>query len=308
MNILHIIDNATNEYITNGRNADFVAKENEIIDSQNMMYVYWFARYVEGADIDKLQSIILQNGSMEECYYFVKYVKDAQFKPFLQKALDEKRGFWVHKLVALAASPFAGRKNDLIEFKSQLENEYKIELESKRKGDIVGLKNWHIDKLVEDANAEYEKNGRSKRFIQLEKSAGITTGEGADIFLFAKHVPGASIKNLQRSLILHGNAFNIYLFAHEIKNSDAGALLLGIELAQRDYVAIQTKEKRKKEKLERCERDLCIAIDSKKGPKEISRLREELRQAELEESYSTTVSKYKHKLALLASENYQRNK
>ena len=344
MNIINTIDLATNEYISCGRNADFVAWEDHIIDSQDMFDVYRFARYTKGADIDKLQSVVLQSDNMEACFYFAKYVKGADVKQFLQKAIDQKNKFWVHKFVSLAISPFNNRKDEISDFQPQLA-EYGISFESKRKGSISGLKKNEVEDLIGNANKEYkryleidgliaglreeyhmyitigdEKNAgyiRNKASIlkqekseilqkvsKLGKKVGLTTGTGAEIFLFARHVPIADVADLQRSLMLHGDPFNMSLFARYIKKTDYELIHEGLELSLRDYTAISEKEKNRLERIESLKRRINRAIATQKSDGEIRRLREELRQTENEEHYSNLVKHYKKEVECLLSSDY----
>ena len=75
MSVIATIKKANAEYEQNGRSEQFVAFEDGIVKSKNMVHVYWFARYVKGADIGKLQSIILRNGSMEDCFYLLNMLE-----------------------------------------------------------------------------------------------------------------------------------------------------------------------------------------------------------------------------------------
>ena len=305
MSIIDIIDNASKEYVVNGRTDEFVQIEDSIVNSQNMVHLYWFARYAQGANVERLQDIMLKDGRFEECFYFAKYVRNADIKKFIQKAIDDNAEFWVHKFVSLALSPFKNNRDDAIAFKNQLE-QYRISFESKRRGSISGLKKEDIDDLIEKANEEYDNNGRTKVVVHLEKDARFTTGTGADTLLFAKFAHGANIKNLEKSMVLHGDPFNIMLFAQDVKNADYKMLLTGLELAQRDYVTIEEKEKSKIIRAERLKRRLREAINSQKSAREIQALRDELRQVEAEESYSILVKRYKRRIMNMASQNYDK--
>ena len=303
MSILQVIDDANKEYLANGRSDRFVAMEDSIIESQKMANIYRFARYVRGAKISRLQSEVLKNGKMSDCFYFAKGIKGVNFWKFFERALAEKNEFWVHKFVCLAASPFGNHKNGLRDYKDELKDEFGIEIDSKRKGDIQGLKNYNIDKLIELAKKEYSLNGRSKQFIALEDYVIYTTGKGADILIFAKYVPGVNLKKLQKALIMHGDAFDMYLFAQEIENSDPALLASGAELALYDYTAIDENEKYKLARIKKCKAELNSAIESQKSEKTIRALYAELRQAEDEESYSIMVGRYKARIERLASSN-----
>ena len=307
MSIIDVIDNANKEYLTNGRSADFVAMEDNVISSQKMVQIYWFARYVQGADIDKLQSVILKNGTLEDGFYFVKYVKGSDIQLFLQKAIDKGSKFWMHKIVSLAISPFNTRKEDimglgsqLIEFGIDLDRSQEINKHSKKSRTVKGHINEDIDRIIEKARSTTDP----KKFDQLQKDAMYTAGNGADALLFAKHVPGANINDIQRSLILHGNAFNMRLFAEHIKGASPVKILTGMELAQRDYVAIETKEIKKMERIANRQRALKTAIAAGKSNREIYNLRAELREAECIETYLTEVNRHKRKIESLISDSY----
>ena len=289
MSILDTIKKANIEYERGRRSNAFIAIEDEIAKSKNMIHVYWFARYVKGADIGRLQAIILEKGSMEDCFYFSKYVRGVNINLFLNRALNERDIFWIQRLTLVALSPFNNRIDDIIEFKDELE-QYGIKLEDK--STIGGLKRDDITNVINHANEEHKRRGRSKKFVEFERRATFSIGEGADVFLFAQNVSGANLKNLQKAILLHGSPLDMFLFAQEINGTDKEVMLSGLKLAQYDYVTIQDREKKRLIRLDKCCKQLDEAIQDGADKGLINMLNNRKKQIEAEESYLDMVRDY----------------
>ena len=298
MNFIEFIDKANGEYAKNGRSKEFVAMEDMVINKGKLDQIYFFARCVKGADIKKLQAIILEAPTFEMDFYFAKYVKGSEIKLFLKKAIDMKDRFWVHKFVELAISPFNNRLDEIRELEPQLK-EYRIEfidkgdkiIRNRITKEIKGVKVTDTDTIINTRN---------------EREAMYSTGLGADIFLYAQHVPGADIEKLQEALILSASPLDIFLFAKYIKGANPRKLFKGLEFAQRDYATIQELDKSKLERLERLNAKLNKAIAAGKEQKIIDSIKNDIREVEFEQSFSNEVKGKKRELKDLISGNFGR--
>ena len=59
--------------------------ENAIIETKDAEYIYYFARYVKGANIEKLENEIIETKDAEYIYYFARFIKGANMYKCLYK-------------------------------------------------------------------------------------------------------------------------------------------------------------------------------------------------------------------------------
>ena len=229
-----VIENANLEFNKNGRTDIFSNYEQEIIAENNPAYIYFFARYVRGADVKKLQSILLtQKNCLKYGFYFCLYVEGAEVIPFLEKAVAEKNAFWIKIFYSLV-------KDRSI----PLDDDFEKEIE--RVCPRINQKSeyYSIDLLISIAQKEFEKNGRSKKFVELERQAIYSIGAG-NIILFAQKNNGMDLDKFVNALILRGNITNIAWAVDKIKGIDKKMLYDWSALTKFDYQQINKDAKKK---------------------------------------------------------------
>lgn len=227
--MIEFIKKATKEFETNGRSDLFVSMEDKIISKGNMMQVYFFARYAKGADIDKLQDVLLEKAPIEICYYFFQYVsKNNDFNLLISKAIATGNIFWVYKVEELARAKkvYSKYKPMFSIARCNMEQNIRIAI------------NEDIDRLINRANGEYACNRRTSYFVECENSALYSRANAYGI-LFATNVKGANIKKFEQVALLKGEPLNIYLLATQCEGVNCEAMLKGLELAKLDYNEVQ---------------------------------------------------------------------
>ena len=249
--ICKFIEQATKEYEQNGRSAKFISMENRIADSGKPLYIYFFARYVKGANIERLQYAMLECANLEQCYYFQKNVVGARLRPFVEKALQEKDLFWIEKFIEFSIQDYASKRPDevIINKSNRINVDTTKAFKYAQIDDLVqdvpypttrvaraATASFDINYIIEEASAEFELYGRSPKFMELEKQA-LHTGGVASSILFLQRIQGANVKAFERVALLRGDPFNMFLIATGIKGANIEFMLKGLEIAKLDYVA-----------------------------------------------------------------------
>ena len=219
-----LIKDAMAEFEQNGRSERFVELENEVISLEKPLFAYFYARYTKGADIERLQNYVLENGTMEQCYYFQRNVRGANIVLTAEKAVNIESSFWVDRVRNLAK-----KNNEYVLIKDIVKDIPHFKLKGRTDG---------IDSIINDAREEYSRNGRSKYFIALEQLALHGTG-GNSSALFGQCVEGVNVKAFERVALLRGDPFNMFLTATQVPNANKKLMLRGLELAKLDYVEIE---------------------------------------------------------------------
>ena len=227
MNIYDFIVEANNEFDTNGRSGKFIAMENRMLKSRNIISQYFFARYTKGVDVAKFQEIILEMGSMEDGFYFCLYVPGATVKPFLNKAIYNGDEFWIAKFIEVGEKLGQVARSNV---DRRLKDSRDINLEK--------IGKFNADTILERANVEYKKHGRSSLFVEHERVLLHAIGNG-HLLLLASNVKGADLRQIERSAILRGDSFIMYALARDIEGIDKALMLNGCKMARLDYLAIE---------------------------------------------------------------------
>lgn len=285
--IIEVIETANKEFDKNGRSEAFIKLENDVISNGKPIQIYFYARYVKGADAIRLQEALLKKGSLELCYYYQLHVEGSKLRPFVKKAVEQNEAFWVEKFIEIATDCYNKKFSDsaISERYRHLENSEKIKehtdkaLKINNIEDLIdGFKrkefknrsskaDFDINFIIKEANREYKSNGRSEYFQELEKCAlhsiGIAHGR-----LFVKHVRGADIKSFERVALFRGEPFSMYFLANEVYGVNMELMLEGLQLSRLDYKAI---EKSRRELVE--QKKIIFAVMRKtKSEIEISKL------------------------------------
>ena len=266
--IYELIQNANAEFAQNGRSEAFIDMENEVIGSGKPANIYFFARYVKGADINKIQDVIINIAPADVKYYFYQYVQGAEFKSFLIDALKHKDKFWIEKYINIIIEDYLKQAPKDIS-KSREENfnsaikdtEYKelfdgYQCSSKYHGKSF-RGGFDLNRAIEIAQKEEQTKGRSPVFIYLEKNALHSAGNAGGL-LFVENTHLANVRAFERVALLRGDPFYMFLLATRCKNVNVDLMIKGLELAKLDYVAIQKsleeQNKRKEELKEMIEK------------------------------------------------------
>lgn len=223
------IKQANAEYELNGRSDKFVKMEDKIINAGNTLLIYFFARYTHGIDVDKFQSVMLEKAPFEECFYFVQHVDGASWRMFLEKAVQANDYFWCVKFIRL------GERCKEVEDAQQLYDHYGIERPKRKNSKSV---NDDVDMVISRANREFDANGHSEQYIQWEKEALYSFGDG-NLPIYAKFMKGIDLKAIQKSAMLRGNPLTFLTLAQEIDGVNKALILRGLRLAKLDYVEIE---------------------------------------------------------------------
>lgn len=245
------IEKANAEYQQNGRSDKFVAMEDRICGVDNVLHIYYFARYVKGVDVAKIQKVFCEKANLEQCFYFSKHVPGAEFKPFVEKVAYARDYFWGAKFAELATEiylenfPNEQSPNKLGGQPFDIDKVYRsFDIEGLMHTYLPGLNVLHrynksgsdINHIIELAQREYEKHGRSENFVEIEKLALHALGN-AEGNLFIRNVKGVSIKNFERVAMLRSNAFNTFMIAMHPK-ANKELMLKNLELTKLDYIEI----------------------------------------------------------------------
>ncbi|MFQ6724464.1 MAG: hypothetical protein ACLRFE_03965 [Clostridia bacterium] len=280
--MLKNIERSNEIYETEGRSDSFVEVEEKVIDSNKISLLYFFARYSKGADIKRLQQIVLEKGNMEIGYYFVCNVPGAEIHPFIEKAVQTKNTFWVEKFIEKLIEDYrdefpeqfkdkkvrsqfdANRESEKISESDILKYYGVYELlegfERQKFATRLGGRTFDINYIVEKANEEYDRKGRSPRFKHLEKCALHSRGSACSR-LFVEHVPGSNIKDFERVALLRGEPFNMFVLAGcDGVNKDL--MLTGLELAKMDYTEEERSLKIQIERKKQIEKEIEETTDS----------------------------------------------
>jgi hypothetical protein len=149
---------------------------------------------------------------------------------------------------------------------------YGIEGLVKQRPSLAGLvkqnkRKFDINMALEVANAEYAENGRSERFISIEKTALHAKGSG-NANLFVQRVKGVDVKAFERVALLRGEPFQLCFMATKINGVDGRMMLDGLNLAKLDYMQIE----RAIEEQQRRKEEIKAKIKQTKNEEEIKRL------------------------------------
>lgn len=216
---------ANKEYDKNDCRTDlFYQIESIIIKENNPAYIYFFARYARGADIQKLQNKVLNLPNVFKYgFYFVNYVEKADILPFLEKAVESKNIFWTNKFVEIARSK-----------KITLDNELRAKVKTICTPSTHKGRHYSIDIILETAQQEYLKNGRSKKLIELEKEAIYFIGEG-NMLLFAQYIDGVDLHKIEDATILQGNIADMCALIKNVEGIDSSLIYKWSILTLFDY-------------------------------------------------------------------------
>ncbi len=238
MNIYDFIVDASNEFEINGRSAKFIAMENKMLKSKNIITQYFFARYAKGASVAKFQEIVLEMGAMEDGFYFCLFVPGADVKPFLNKAIYNGDEFWIGKFIEV------GEKLGQI-----VRSNVNKRLKDSRNINLEKLGQFNADTILEKANIEYKNNGRSDLFVEQEKALLHAIGNG-HLLLLATNVKGVDLRQVERSAIMRGDSFVMYALVRNVDNIDKRLMLNACRMARLDYLAIEKDGKEVEEEIE----------------------------------------------------------
>ena len=161
--------------------------EDIVIATKDSFYIYNFAFYVKGANIEKLEDAIIELGNVEYIYFFARDVKGANIEK-LEDAIIETRN---------------------------AEDIYNFAREVKR-ANIEKLE----DAIIETKDAEYIYNfAENVKGANIEKlqDAIIETKNAEYIYNFAENVKGANKEKLQNAIMETKDTSYIYAFAENVK-------------------------------------------------------------------------------------------
>lgn len=227
--MIEFIKNATQEFEQNGRSEAFISMENKIIKAGKLLQVYFFARYVKGANAKRLQSALIEKGSLEQCYYFQKYVEGADIVPFVEKALKQNDGFWIDKFIELAKEQKVfGLIAGMVEDKDY------SDIKQTLRGTM-----FEINRLIDFARCEYKKNGRSEKFITCEKYILHKKASGYSNMYLQALSDVADIKSFERVALLRGEPFNMFFIGSRVEGADRALMVKGLEMAKLDYREVE---------------------------------------------------------------------
>ncbi len=259
MTIQEFIQQATAEFEKNGRSRLFIAMENRIVKSAKPMQAYFFARYAKGASAERLQPIVLDNGTIEECYYFQRYVNGANIVPFVKRAIEESDTLVIDNFVQLAKE--TGKYAEIQDMLTEINY-----TKPTTNGKCIDINN-----IVENAKKEYELNGgRTAKYNRCEKIA-LSQYEMSANVLFAQCVPGANIRAFEHNALLSGDPFKMFFLATQVKESNKRLMLDGLELSKLDYVAIDRESEARNKRME----EITDILTRTKDSRDIKRLKDE---------------------------------
>ena len=224
--MINFIKKANEEYLNNGYSDRFVKMENKILEKGSSIQVYYFARYVRGANIKKFQKYMLQNASYDIIFYYLKHVKGANASQFIVKAGEEGEMFWARKYTEVGRS----RRHEGITRATKILADEGIEVQTS-----TGLGNMEM--MIYTANKAFEKYGRNEEFVNIEKEIVYNMTNG-DKVIFARQVPGIDVALFEKDAVLTADPLNIYLLALEVSKTSIPVLFRGLEMAKLDYARI----------------------------------------------------------------------
>ena len=249
--MVNFIKKANKEFETNGRSDKFVAMENKIIALGKPIQSYFFARYVRGADIARLQKVVLDSNDLELIYFYQMYIKGADIKLSLAKTVEQDDAFWVEKFLEILAhdyckaNPTKQKERLGRTLNTKLNFEMSKVIEFAGVGEILkdfprrpfpskmNYSNFDINSIIIKAKAEMEQNGRSDSIKDLEKLALYARGSAAGR-LYIENIPDVNIRDFERVAILRGDSFNMFWLATQAKGVNRLRMLKGLELARED--------------------------------------------------------------------------
>lgn len=224
--MINFIKTANEEFENHERSTRFIRMEDKIVALGNPIQVYYFARYVRGANIEKLQEYMLDSGDYEIIFYFLKHVKGANASQFILKAARSGEMFWARKYAEI------GRSRHHEGVSQILKNMTRSGINLKLKESYESL-----DAIVERACKLYKSYGRNEIFDAIEKEIIYSPFNG-DKALFVRDVEGADIAAFERDCALTADPFNAYLLALQVPKANKILLLKSLELAKYDYAKI----------------------------------------------------------------------
>jgi hypothetical protein len=221
--------NAIKEYEQNGRSAKFKRMETKIIEKNNPILIYWFARYVKGADIASLQKAIMDNAEMKYWFFFAKYVEGADLQAFYNNAKEHGNLFWAKRFAAiiLESSEVEGIAFEKVK---EILADSKFKDSEKDINDLIFAASKEI---------EHSKGKRTEKFRKCE-AAAFYSAEGINALMFAQHLnPYVNINELEISVMLRGDIDDMLIVAQNIKGSNNANMLLGVQMARLQYIHLE---------------------------------------------------------------------
>lgn len=251
MLIEDIIKTATNEFNINGRSDNFIALENEVVKSKNSVDIYFFARYAKGASVKRLQDELIKIGALNVGYYFQQNVEGSDIEKFVKLAVRNKKQFWIGKFVSLAKQ--LGEFNKI----KHLVEGINVNITPK-----LIQKEYSENRIIQVAQAEYDKNGRTPEFKQLERYM-LHHDTVCSSRFFMQRVKGIDLKRFEDIALLRGDPLHMFIIATCIDRADKDFMIRGLELAKLDYRKIEKGwDDIAKEKL-RLQSELAIATNAR---------------------------------------------
>lgn len=240
MTIDDVIEKANVEYKNNGRSKLFVRLEDAVINKKNVRGMYYFARYVKGSSVDKIQNAIIDSFNPEILYYFTQNVKGADFNKSMEAVYELEDSFWINKFKAIRDGRYESEEFqnfcDLFDYDiSSLKGETTAKLMYSRVNAL------DINKVIARANEIYEKHGNkiSTEFTDLQKLI-LHTDSSGDFKLFLKFVKGAEIERFEQVALLRGDPEELYYLATQVKGINVNKMLNALERCRYDYKVIDS--------------------------------------------------------------------
>lgn len=279
--IFDFIKAANKEYNKNGRSELFGKMERKMLSSKNAMQLYFFARYVKGVDITKFQNAVISTGDLEVGFYFIQYVPEAEIEPFLECAVQQGDKFWTEKYIEITEKAET-RKIHTSDLRAQVID---------RGINISPVSQiFKIDNIMQDAPKEFRKNGRSQKFIDMEREVIHSKGSANLSLFLSKYDNLLNVKSIERALILRGDPSIMYLFTQVLPSINKKTILLGLEMAKNDYIQQEQSQKLIQDKIMLVKAKLNVA--RKKGTTSVYKLQKELDTLESTLDYQDKIDVY----------------
>lgn len=187
--------------------------EDIVADSRNPEWAYMFAK-INGANIPKLQQIVIRASDPEFAYYFAKNIPGADIGKLEQVVIDSKNPTWLSEFAAQVRGANVSKLEQAVIDSGSILGLYSLALHAEG-ANIPKLEQAVVDSQDAEIAYNFARYIRGANIPKLQQVV-IDAGEPEWAYEFARYVKKANISKLKRVVANSGDPKLIYKFARDV--------------------------------------------------------------------------------------------